>query len=126
VLRKLTHVLLIAALLAMTGTHWFVLQSLAWTSMLADNLRTTSLPAAMAQTFDGKHPCHWCRQIAAGKQTENKSGGRFEWKRFEFSYAPSAFVFRAPVFGWETRALPECPPQLNQAPPVPPPRLLRG
>src|SRR5690349_4015791 len=64
VLRKLGHVLLIVALLSASGTHWLVLQSVAWTTMLASNLRTSSLGEALERTFDGRHPCRLCRQIA--------------------------------------------------------------
>ena len=42
--RKLGHILLIVALLAAVGGHWIVLQSVAWTNMLAGNLRTDWSP----------------------------------------------------------------------------------
>jgi len=40
-------------LFAMLGGHWLVLQSVAWTRMLADFSRQDSLPAAISKTFDG-------------------------------------------------------------------------
>jgi len=46
VFRKLAHVLLILTLVAAVGGHWVVLQSVAWTNMLAGNLRTASVTEA--------------------------------------------------------------------------------
>jgi hypothetical protein len=48
---------MIAAVLAGLGLHWTVLQSIAWTTMLADHLRADSLAEAVQKTFDGEHPC---------------------------------------------------------------------
>jgi hypothetical protein len=53
--------------------HWALIQTFAWTTMLAGNLQSNSLQAAMSMTFDGKHPCPICSAIAAGKKSENKS-----------------------------------------------------
>src|SRR5262249_43162763 len=91
------------AFLAAIGAHWFVLQSVAWTTMLADNLRTSSLPQAVERTFDGKHPCSLCKQIAKGKQTEKKAEFRVEANKFEFSFSPDGFVFVPPAHFRELR-----------------------
>ena len=66
-------VCVIMALIATTGAHWAALQSVAWTTMLADNLRTHSLSESVSRTFDGNYPCPICRAIAAAKQSEKKS-----------------------------------------------------
>ena len=47
-------ILVIAALVLMTGAHWAALQTVAWTTMLANNLRTQSLTQAVSDTFDGE------------------------------------------------------------------------
>lgn len=70
VFREFGQVLMIVAALSATGTHWLALQSLAWTTMLAENLQVTSWDKAVARTFDGKHPCCLCKQIVSGKQSE--------------------------------------------------------
>ena len=64
--------IVVVALVTTTGLHWAMLQSVAWTTMLADNLRTQSLTEAVTHTFDGKHPCCLCKAIAAGKKSEQK------------------------------------------------------
>lgn len=125
-LRRLGHLLLLAAVLAVTGAHWAVLQSVAWTAMLAGNLQTDSFHVAVVKTFDGKHPCALCKQIACSQQAEKKSDTRFEWSWPEFSFAPTEFEFTAPTFCRETRAPDDFASPLSHAPLLPPPKPLRG
>jgi hypothetical protein len=70
--------LVVLALVLSTGLHWAALQTVAWTTMLADNLRQQSLTQAVSQTFDGQHPCCLCKAIAAGKQSEKKTELAFQ------------------------------------------------
>ena len=126
VLRKLGHVLLIVILLSAGGTHWLVLQSVAWTTMLATNLRTSSLAEALERTFDGRHPCRMCRQIAHERQHEKKTELRCELRQLEVTYAAPAFVFDAPAPPRQIFPAPDSLNCLTHAPPVPPPKSLRG
>jgi hypothetical protein len=84
------------------------------------------LTEALAKTFDGKHPCALCKQIAKGKATEKQSEFPPAGKKFEFSYAAVDFVFRAPTHYWTVRGLDERANPLNHAPPVPPPKTSCG
>ncbi len=93
---RLGHALLIAALLVATGGHWAVLQTVAWTNMLASNLRTESFDAAVAKTFDGQHPCKLCKVISAGKKSERKSEFPTLAKKLEFVSDRLVFVFSPP------------------------------
>ena len=126
VLRKSGHVLLIVALLSASGTHWLVLQSVAWTTMLASNLRTSSLGEALERTFDGRHPCRLCRQIARDRQDEKKTEFRSETRQLEFIYTTPAFIFETPPPPGDFCAVPDLVDCLPHAPPVPPPRSLPG
>src|SRR5258706_3932331 len=101
---RLGHVLMIVALLAATGAHWAALQSVAWTTMLAENLQSVSVSQALVKTFDGKHPCPLCKAVAAGKDSEKKSDFTLELKKLEFPPAPERFVLVAPV---QFRLLPQ-------------------
>jgi hypothetical protein len=87
---------MIATLVATVGAHWALLQSVAWTTMLADNLRFGSVSEAVSRTFDGKHPCPLCKAIAAGRKSEKKR-----------EFAPSAQKFEFPLA--QTAALPPTP-----------------
>jgi hypothetical protein len=124
VFARVAHLLLIVALLSATGTHWMMLQTVAWATMLADNARTSPLPTALAKTFDGKHPCALCKQIAQGKQAEHKSDFPTELKKLEFLHAPVVLAL------WSSSQFYSLPEQtfpvslLAEMPPVPPPRSL--
>ena len=63
---------MLVALLTATGGHWALFQTVAWTNMLAENLRTESLGAALANTFDGEHPCAMCKAIKQGRAEEKQ------------------------------------------------------
>jgi hypothetical protein len=124
VLRRFGHALLILALVGATGTHWALLQSVAWTTMLADNLRTLPFSEAISRTFDGQHPCDLCLHVAEGRKAEKKTEFPPSAKRLEFLAEQPAFVFSAPQ---DFRLLPvvnDATRVLNHKPPVPPPRLL--
>lgn len=123
-LRKLGLVLMVLAVLAASGTHWMVFQSIAWTTMLADNLQTTSLSQAIARTFDGKHPCCLCKEIAKSKQSEKKTDLQVELKRLDFSYSNFGFVLYPPSEFRELRPGNETGLLLAHAPAVPPPKEL--
>jgi len=112
----------IVALVLTTGAHWVALQTVAWTTMLADNLRTDSFAEAVTHTFDGKHPCCLCKAIAAGKKSEKKNEFTPQTQKLEFPPSPENFVFVAP--GW-LELLPQAitfADSLTQTPPTPPPR----
>ena len=87
---------LVLALTAMLGANWAFLQTVAWTGMLANNLRTQGLNEAISRTFDGEHPCSLCRAIAAGKKSESKDPAAFQTQKLEFPPLAEAMVFYAP------------------------------
>ena len=66
------------ALFSSIGGHWAVLQSAAWASMLwnyshsSPVINTQVIKKAAIQTFDGKHPCSFCKKINRA-QTKEKS-----------------------------------------------------
>jgi ssDNA-binding Zn-finger/Zn-ribbon topoisomerase 1 len=122
VLNRLGKVLTTFALICVIGGHWAALQGLAWTTMIAENLRTDSIGDALSKTFDGQHPCPICRQIAAAKKSEKKSEFSTSLKKLEFIGKDAAFVLSAPthftLLPTETPTMRE----LAHKPPTPPPR----
>ena len=114
---------MIFALLCALGAHWFVLQSVAWTTMLAGNLRTASLTEALERTLDGKHPCALCKQIAAGRNAEKKTQFPPQLQRFEFLTATTPYVFAAPTRFCLLRLTGQSSKSVPLAPPTPPPRF---
>ena len=88
--------IVVVALITTTGLHWAVLQSVAWTTMLANNLRTQSLTEAVTHTFDGEHPCCLCKAIAAGRKSEQKKEFTAPLQKLEFPPVKENFVLIAP------------------------------
>jgi hypothetical protein len=124
VFARLAKMAMIVTLVATTGAHWALLQSVAWTTMLAENLSCGSVSQAVSRTFDGKHPCPLCKAIATGKKSEKKKDSTLQLQKFEFPLAnenpalvaPSQFEAPPPAIAF---------PKVHiRRPPVPPPRGL--
>lgn len=115
--------MLLIAVLTATGTHWLILQSIAWTTMLADNLRETTVVQAVEHTFDGKHPCRLCKAIARGKQEEKETQFPIQVKRFEFLSGGERFVFVPPTDFWLVPSFNSFATSISFSPPRPPPRV---
>lgn len=126
-LARLSKWLIVLVLTLSLGLHWSLLQSVAWIGMIVNYSQGgATLSEALVKTFDGKHPCCLCKQIAKGKQSEKKSDLQIEGKKLEFLDARISFVFSAPN---HFRLLPvrdDSFSTLTHAPPVPPPKQLPG
>lgn len=93
---RVSKIFLVLALVVTLGAHWAFLQTVAWTAMLANNLRTQSVAEAVSLTFDGDHPCPLCKVIAAGKKSENKSAFAPQTQKMEFPPLAQEIVLLAP------------------------------
>jgi hypothetical protein len=122
VLLRLAKLILVLALACSIGLHWAFFQSLAWTSMLADNLRHDSLAQAVTRTFDGQHPCSLCKAIADGKKSEKKSEFPPRFKTLEFPPATEDFVLTIPASFAPPSGAGVFAESLSETPPTPPPR----
>jgi hypothetical protein len=121
VFARLGHLVLVFALLGATGTHWVVLQSVAWATMLADNVGTAPLSAAIEKTFDGKHPCPLCKQIAVGRKSEKREL-TLRLKKLEFPPAQEKLALASASRSEPLPLATPCPETPAQKPLVPPPR----
>ena len=113
---------MILALVLTTGAHWAALQTVAWATMLAGNLRTHSVTEAVASTFDGKHPCCLCKAIAAGKKSEKKSAATAPALKLEYPPLAGKIILIPPS---QFDLLPQTDSfaeSLSSKPPLPPPR----
>jgi hypothetical protein len=121
--KRIGNLFLIVALLAATGGHWVLLQSVAWTTMLTGHLQCESLTEAVTQTFDGRHPCKLCLAIAAAKKAEKKAEFPPALKRIEFPpLAADVAVYPPATFQLLTAADTFAAP-VPVKPPTPPPRV---
>ena len=113
------------AVLTALGTQWTVLQSIAWSRMLAANLRTSPFTEAVQKTFDGNHPCSLCKAIAAGKSAESKKEFTAPLQKIDFPPVKENFVLVAPANFQLVPAIKIFADSLVQQPPTPPPRQSR-
>lgn len=119
-------ILVVLALVLTTGLHWAALQTAAWTSMLASNLRGDSFSEAVSKTFDGKHPCCLCKAIAAAKKAEKKSAAIAPVLKMEFLPVAVRFnlIYPKPISAF-TMAEFSAAASFSK-PPLPPPRSFPG
>jgi len=121
-LQRLPKVAVVLALSCSIGLHWDVFQSLAWMGMVINYSQNATLTEALAKTFDGKHPCALCKEIAKGKQSEKKSEFPLQLKKFEFLAVQAQFIFAAPKNFWHLITTDDCLKSAVLTPPTPPPR----
>jgi hypothetical protein len=100
------------------------LQSLAWTSMLIDYSKRAPLCQAIAQTFDGGHPCWLCHAVNASKNSEKKSDLQSPAQKIDMICALSTGRLIRPFIPFEYTVPDFCSSQIGRSPPVPPPRRL--
>ncbi len=119
---RVRNVLLILVLLAGTGAHWGALQSVAWTRMLAENLRSSSFADAVSRTFDDQHPCSLCKVIASAKRSEKRMEFPQPLTKLEFPLTTQLLLLVAPTRFQLVSIGSEFVESLSQQPPTPPPR----
>jgi hypothetical protein len=101
VLQRSGKFLVVLTLVLTTGAHWAALQTIAWTKMLANNLCTQSVTEAVANTFDGEHPCPICKAIAAAKKAQQKAEFALQSQKLEYPPPSPNFLPVAPSrFQW--------------------------
>ena len=125
-LARLPKLLVVLALAGSIGLHWAFLQVVAWTGMMISYSQDRPVTEAVADTFDGQHPCKLCKQIAKEKQAEKRCEFQFESSKLKFAHASAAFIFSTPPLLWEVAVPDQSAELLTHAPPVPPPRFFIG
>src|SRR5258708_37878854 len=69
-MRRLAHLLVLAAFMFSCGGLWCVLQCVAWVGMIHKYSQVVSLGEAVSMTFSGKYPCALCKAIAEKQESE--------------------------------------------------------
>ena len=123
---RLPRILVALALAGSIGLHWTFLQIVAWTGMVVTYSQDTPLGEAVAKTFDGKHPCCLCKEIANAKTSERKAEFNLKLTKLEFPRVCEALVLYPPSAFVELRARDQSSKLLTHAPPAPPPRTLHS
>jgi hypothetical protein len=124
VLHCIARAATIFALCCAIDLQWLALQSIAWTAMIVDYSSHASLGKAIAQTFDGAHPCSLCHIVTKGKACEKKSGLQPLTPKIDIICTKRAITLLRPFVSMEYAARNFSLGEIGRSPPVPPPRLL--
>jgi hypothetical protein len=121
-MRRISRAIVVFALCFSIGAHWFLLQSVAWGKMIVQYSQTASLAEAIAQTFDGDHPCGLCKDLTAARHSGKKSDAPPTAIKPDLICATRTIVLLPrsvdfPFARWEVNAS-----ALAHSPPTPPPR----
>jgi len=122
VFRWVGRAVTIFALCGAIGLHWLTLQSIAWTSMIIDYSKRGTLCQAIAQTFDGAHPCFLCHIVDRGKTSEKKSDLRLLTPKIDMICTKRAIIPVRRYAYVDYVAGDFSVFQIGESPPVPPPR----
>ncbi len=121
--RRLTHIVVLAAFTFSCGGHWCVFQAIGWANMIREYSQMVPLGEAMSMTFSGQYPCPICKAIANKKSSDQQKSLGLE--KYDKKYLPVAsidvpsgtetdFEYLSLRLSWSFH---------NDRPPTPPPRL---
>jgi hypothetical protein len=124
VLRQIGRIAATGSLCCAIGLHWVALQSLAWTNMFFEYSKRAPLCQAITQTLDGAHPCSLCHIVATGKASEKKSDIQSPAPRIDIICVARVIRLITPfaLFQYALRDFSIL--EIEQSPPVPPPRVM--
>jgi hypothetical protein len=124
VLRCIARAVTISAVCCAIGLQWLALQSIAWTAMIVDYSKHSSLGKAIAQTFDGAHPCSLCHIVNKGKACEKKSDFQPLTPKVDIICTKQAITLLLPFVDFEYSTRDFSFSEIGHSPPVRPPRLM--
>ena len=116
---------MILAICMSIGAHWAALQSVAWATMLVEYSQHATLKKAIAQTFDGDHPCNLCKRVVAEQQLPKKSDTQKSQTRPDLICAARIAGLWPQCCDIEFPGAIALASEQNSSPPTPPPRFPR-
>ena len=119
---RIAHTVVVLALCLSIGAHWVVLQSVAWGTMIARYAQQTCLTQAVAQTFDGDHPCNLCKRISAAQHSEKKNDAQSVTFKPDLICATRRITLLPRSADFLFARVEMTASQLAHSPPTPPPR----
>jgi hypothetical protein len=122
VLRCLARAVTIFALCCAIGLQWLALQSIAWTAMIVDYSKRGSLCQAIAETFDGVHPCSLCHVVNREKTAQKKSDLQFLTPKIDIICTKRGMTLVRPFVRFEYATSDFSVSEIGHSPLVPPPR----
>ena len=92
--------------------------------MLIENSKRAPLCQAIAQTFDGAHPCSLCHIVATGKASEKKPDIQSPVQKIDIICVARAIRLISPVLRFQYALRNFSVSEIEQSPPFPPPRVM--
>jgi hypothetical protein len=123
-LRQIGRIATIGALCCAIGLHWVALQSFAWATMIIDYSKRAPLCQAIAQTFDGAHPCSLCHVVSKAKNSDKKQNLQSSAPKIDMICVPLANRIERQFASFEYATGDSFSFEFGHSPPVPPPRSL--
>lgn len=125
--RRLVALLVALAVCTASGSHWVLLQSVAWVGMVAMYAQDRPLAEAVADTLDGEHPCGLCKAIASGKKREQEQKREglpigSDAKKLLLALVPAGRVPQPAAAAFAYARVNHLAAVRADAPPAPPPR----
>ncbi len=105
------------------GGHWLVLQSVAWGGMIVEYSRTAGLTLGVEKTFDGQHPCDFCKVIQKSKHSEQTRDAQLIASKLELFYAAEPSLVMPPLKSLKHSVSDRFADTRMKSPAVPPPRV---
>jgi len=90
--------------------------------MIVDYSKRGSLCVAIAQTFDGTHPCSLCHIVNSGKTAQKKSDLQLLTPKIDIICTKRAMPLVQPFVRFNYLTSDFSVSEIAQSPPVPPPR----
>ena len=122
-MRRLTHIIVLAAFVFSCGGQWYVLQCVAWVKMLHDYSQMVPFTEAVTMTFSGQYPCEICKVIAEKKQSENDKICSLEKVEKKFLPPVAVALARPDATPFQYPSYLSSLQVRSEPPPTPPPRL---
>jgi hypothetical protein len=123
-MRRITHLLVLAAFIFSCGGQWYALQCVAWATMIRDYAQVVPLSEAVSMTFSGNYPCEMCKAIAEKKAADDRAK-LVSLEKYDKKFFPPnclAIIGPAPSAISHADYLSSLQPR-TESPPTPPPRL---
>jgi hypothetical protein len=90
--------------------------------MLIEYSKRATLCQAIAETFDGAHPCSLCHIVATGKASEKKSDIQSTAPKIDIICVARVIRLVSPFASFQYALHDFSVSEIKQSPPVPPPR----
>jgi hypothetical protein len=121
-MHRLARWLLVVALSLSIGLQWAVVQGAAWVGMFVSFSKEATFSQSLSRTFDGRHPCGWCKAAQRGESTQGKQNAEHPPLKLVLA-ATEAEPFDFSPAGPGPEPEHACSVvQRSHAPPLPPPR----